>query len=246
MRTSEQVELIGAALGAFQKEVGTLVKNKTVDNGKFSYDYCDLSSMLDHVRPIMLKNGLSFTSIGLTSRLIHVSGQWIEGDFPVNVSQMSAQQVGSAITYARRYALQALLGINAEDDDDAQTASQPTAKNYTLQNTKPTAPKPKQEAPKPTPPQADREAFDEGQEGGPDESVELVTVEAFTKEREDKKGNTNRGVMLKTADGDASWWALYDIESLGRVAKMKGKKALAKLEDKEGFKLCHNLTEVGA
>jgi UTP-glucose-1-phosphate uridylyltransferase len=48
---------------------------------------------------------------------MHKSGQWISGDYPVLVAKMDAQGLGSAITYARRYALQAMLGVAAEDDD---------------------------------------------------------------------------------------------------------------------------------
>lgn len=88
-------------------------------------------------------------------------------------------------------------------------------------------------------------APDQGEEGGPDESVELVTLEACTKERDDKKGQRNRGLKLVCADGSSDWWQCYEQESMDLAAKGKGQKFYAKLEDKNGFKLCHNLTGVG-
>lgn len=125
MRTSESIDKIALALHAFQNDITPPTKNK--ENPFFKSKYADLSSLLDHCRTGMLARGLVFCSVGLTSRIIHTSGQWIEGDFPCETSGLSAQQIGSAFTYSRRYAFQGLLGINAEEDDDAAAAQKPAA-----------------------------------------------------------------------------------------------------------------------
>ena len=56
-------------------------------------------------------------NIGVVTRLMHVSGQWLENEFTLPMVKSDPQAAGSAITYARRYALQALFGIPAVDDD---------------------------------------------------------------------------------------------------------------------------------
>jgi hypothetical protein len=53
----------------------------------------------------------------VVTRLIHVSGEWMESDFVLPITKRDPQAAGSAITYARRYALQALAGIPTADDD---------------------------------------------------------------------------------------------------------------------------------
>lgn len=200
MRTSEQVDKIAAALLAFQKGVTPPPKEQT--NPFFKSKYCDLPSLLGHCKDLLTKNGLVFVSVGLTSRIMHQSGQWIEGDFAISTSAMTAQQVGAAESYGRRYGLQGLLGICAEDDDDGNSASQPAAKNYTLkpppaqkpvepiQGSGPYHPAAPKAPPAKTPPQADREAFDE-------DSMIQATVLATSKQRND---SGSYGILIR--DGD--------------------------------------------
>lgn len=97
---------------------------------EFSYGYADLADILDAIRKPLSENGLSIIQpivpsdpehVLLVTRLLHSSGQWIESAYPIDVYE-KPQEMGSAITYARRYALTALLGIAAEEDDDGQTA----------------------------------------------------------------------------------------------------------------------------
>lgn len=87
-------------------------------------------------------------------------------------------------------------------------------------------------------------SVDQGNEGGPDESMEVVTLKAYTKERNDKGGKLNRGLLLTFPDGSEDWWQCYDQSSMDLASKGKGKRFTARLEDKDGFKLCHELTEV--
>ena len=55
--------------------------------------------------------------IGIETILMHESGEWLSNSFTVQLSKQDAQGAGSAITYCRRYSLQAIAGIPSEDDD---------------------------------------------------------------------------------------------------------------------------------
>ncbi len=133
MDKSPSIKAIAAALLEFQKEVVQPHKTETADTGKFKYTYLDLGSMIEHCKPLLIKNGLVFTSCGLRSLLMHVpSGEWISGEFACELSGLDAQKCGAAGTYARRYNLQGLLNICAEEDDDAASAKPAPAKTYPL------------------------------------------------------------------------------------------------------------------
>ena len=117
------------------------IKNpaNTATNPFFKSKYAPLSDVLNAVRPILSKNGLSVLQspsgdgehIIVTTTLIHSSGEWIESpELVLKADKATAQGAGSAITYARRYALSAILGISSEDDDDGNEAEKqaPTKK----------------------------------------------------------------------------------------------------------------------
>jgi hypothetical protein len=94
-------------------------------NPFFKSSYADLTSVIKAIKEPCFKHGLSYVqlphrdgnSIGVVTRLIHTSGQWLEHEFTLPMVKGDPQAAGSAITYARRYALQALFGIPAVDDD---------------------------------------------------------------------------------------------------------------------------------
>jgi hypothetical protein len=127
-----------AALVALQAELPTILKNEkaevpTKNGGSYSYTYADLASISDQIRPLLGKHGFAFSSrptindagrFVLAYALIHKSGERDGGDYPL-VEQGGPQAQGSAITYARRYALCAVVGVAPEDDDGqaAQTAA---------------------------------------------------------------------------------------------------------------------------
>lgn len=119
MRTSDSIANISVALMQFQGQITQPTKNKQANTGKFSYEYADLNSLLAHCRDAMLANGLVFCSAGLTSRIAHVSGEWIEGELAFELTGLTPQQIGSCVSYSRRYLFQGLLGLNAESDHDA-------------------------------------------------------------------------------------------------------------------------------
>ena len=132
MQTSENINELAAALAVAQGLMGGA--SKTADNPFFKSKYADLGSVIEAVKAPFAAHGLSYVqfpvsgenSVGVTTRLMHSSGEWLEQSFFIPLGKMDAQAAGSAITYARRYALQSIAGIPAEDDDgNAATQSAP-------------------------------------------------------------------------------------------------------------------------
>ena len=129
---------LAAALAAFQVEDGlTFAKTRTAKvqtkaGGSYSYNYADLSDILPVVRPLLSKHGLCWTAMParaedgtlvLRYTLLHVSGDAEGAEMPLGVeSGCKPQELGSAITYARRYAITAQLNISTEEDDDGRAA----------------------------------------------------------------------------------------------------------------------------
>src|SRR5262245_42945295 len=117
-----------AALAAFQAEMPTVAKTKTAQLGNYSYRYADLADISEIAMPLLAALGLSFscapevTERGqvLHGTLWHSSGDSLQGTLAI--SGQRPQEVGSALTYARRYLLGCLTGIVTDDDDDAQMA----------------------------------------------------------------------------------------------------------------------------
>ncbi len=130
MLTSQSLELLATSLALAQGELGDATKSST--NPAFKSKYADLAEVLQTIRPTLAKHGLSFVQgtgydpttkhATVTTRLMHKSGEFIEDQLTVKVGKDDAQGLGSAITYGRRYALAAMIGI-AQDDDDGNGAS---------------------------------------------------------------------------------------------------------------------------
>jgi ERF superfamily len=123
------------ALIAAQGELTNPKAETTGQVAQRKYKYADLASVMDHVRPILASHGLCIVqrpiisddrmAILLETNLCHTSGAMIDSIMPVCGIATAPQQVGSALTYARRYAIMAMLGIAAEqEDDDGSAATQ--------------------------------------------------------------------------------------------------------------------------
>ena len=121
-----EIKEIALALSKLQGEI----INATKDKKGYNYTYADLAQVLEISRPLMAKYEMSITQlpttksegkIGLTTILMHSSGQFIESfyELPIEAAakMSTAQACGSVITYMRRYALAAVLGITQTDDD---------------------------------------------------------------------------------------------------------------------------------
>jgi hypothetical protein len=125
MNTSEQINELATALAKAQSQMEGAKKDSA--NPFFKSKYADLQSVWDACRNALTDNGLSVAqyvahldgtvSEALVTRLLHSSGQWIEGVQLLNPKDPSPQAVGSAITYARRYGLAAMVGVYQMDDD---------------------------------------------------------------------------------------------------------------------------------
>lgn len=124
MKNYEQLGELATALSLAQSEMKGAVKDAT--NPFFKSRYADLESVWSACRESLAKNGLSVTqTMGfipeagptLITTLLHSSGQWLSGEQPIMAKGLTPQELGSAITYARRYGLAAIVGIVQVDDD---------------------------------------------------------------------------------------------------------------------------------
>lgn len=125
---------LAEALVAFQAEMPTVHKGKTAKvetktGPGYRYTYADLADIMAAAAPILTKHGLSFSArphlveqgaYELVGMLRHTSGEYDEGALPIY--GRTPQELGSSLTYARRYLLGCLTGIVTDDDDDAQAA----------------------------------------------------------------------------------------------------------------------------
>ena len=132
MRMSESVKEITLALIAAQSELPTIIKDKLAKGDKFSYRYVSLDTVMPEALKILNKNGMALVqTVGgadaggttLSTTILHSSGEWIGDTQPLLLVKPDPQGQGSAITYARRYGLMAILGLVADDDDDGAAAS---------------------------------------------------------------------------------------------------------------------------
>jgi len=133
MSQSESIANLAKALSAAQSQIKGALKDS--QNPFFKSHYADLASVVDAIREPFAKNGLSYTQpsraiqIGeawtwvVATRIMHISGEWIEGVYPIiTVKPNDPQAFGSANTYARRYSLSSVAGV-AQVDDDAESAT---------------------------------------------------------------------------------------------------------------------------
>lgn len=132
MRQSESIAQIAPALVLAMGELEAAEKDRT--NPAFKSRYATLAAVVEVSRPSLAKNGLAvlqFTNVDadgkavtVTTRVLHKSAEWIEDDLTLPVANWTAQGIGSALTYAKRYGYCAILGVVAdEDDDDGNTAT---------------------------------------------------------------------------------------------------------------------------
>lgn len=133
MERSEQINEIAAALAKSQMQFGPLIadqlaKVKTKAGIEYSYNYADLADALEVCRPVIAANGIAVVQdpctvehgVEIVTWLFHASGQWLCSR-PLWLSfQGGPQEMGSVVSYLRRYQLLAMLGLAPEDDDGAK------------------------------------------------------------------------------------------------------------------------------
>lgn len=128
MKKSEQINELVSALSKAQAAMLPAKFNRT--NPFFKNKYADLASCIECSRKPLTDNGLAIMQycemiderLTLITMLAHSSGQYITSEYPLYTAKMDSQSLGSAITYAKRYSLSAMLCIAADEDDDAEAA----------------------------------------------------------------------------------------------------------------------------
>lgn len=143
---SPEIDKLATALVSAQAQLKPAAKDST--NPHFKSKYASLQSVWEAAQPCLAKNSLSVLQtfgqsdgdvMHITTTLLHNSGQFIRGTLSIKPQQATPQGIGSAITYGRRYALAAILGIVTDDDDDGNAASE--RKPEKPEPYKPTGPK---------------------------------------------------------------------------------------------------------
>jgi hypothetical protein len=125
MTTSVQTEAIFSALVSARAKIENLFPSAK----GYSYTYIPLEDVIDHLKKVLpdfslgyiqMPSGGDAETVGLTTRIIHASGQWIEEQASFKITDMKgvnvSQQSGAALTYFRRYALCAAFGITGDDE----------------------------------------------------------------------------------------------------------------------------------
>lgn len=248
MKTSENTAELVKALVKARAEFPAIKRDKvakvpTKNGGSFQYTYADLSSVVDATEPVLLKHGIILTHgmisnghTALTCRLSHTSGEWMQAEYPLPDS-CTPQELGSAITYGRRYTSCAMLGIVTEDDDDGATAT----------HRKPEAESVPRHVTDQTPPPADDAEPSQPMEAGP--AMERIKVKRVTK----KSGQgaqgpwTKFGILAEFGGGRADEWLnTFDTKKGALAEKNQGKYVVASYSPGKPFngKPTLNLDEI--
>lgn len=127
MQKSESIKELAGALATFHKEMGKVGKEST--NPFFKSKYASLPQIQEAIKEPLERANLVYSQLpdgqhGLTTILMHpASGEWILAKYEMTPAKNDPQGQGSAITYQRRYALGAILGLTIDEDDDGNAAS---------------------------------------------------------------------------------------------------------------------------
>lgn len=129
MNKSETIANLAQALSKAQGQMGSAKKD--ADNPYFKSKYADLASVVDAIKEPLSKNGLAYSQLPFVDEhgvhvetiLMHLSGEWVSSKLTMRPVKTDPQGVGSTLTYARRYGLQSMVGIAADDDDDGNLGS---------------------------------------------------------------------------------------------------------------------------
>lgn len=197
--TTEQSPSVAALAAALAKAQASIENAKrTSDNPFFKSKYADLADVRAACQSQLSANQLSVIQtcevadggVIVATTLVHASGEWIRGRLKVRPVKDDAQSVGSAITYARRYSLAAIVGV-ATEDDDGEAAHGRDAQDAPARHQEPPKPAPKA-TPKPS------EAYPRR----PMQDATGVTVETV----KEKGGTTQKGkpyklFFIKFSDG---------------------------------------------
>ena len=133
---SVEINKLATALSKAQSEMKGAEKKSI--NPFFNSGYADLHTVIESSFPHLTKNGLSVIQgneskpgeFFVTTMLLHESGQWIKSKLKMPIEKITAQSIGSTITYGRRYGLSAMVGISQYDDDGNIASDKGITKEY--------------------------------------------------------------------------------------------------------------------
>lgn len=237
MQLSEQTNELFKALAQFQGDCPTVTKDasvnvKTRNGGSYTFDYATLGHILETTKDMLAKNGLSvlqFTeSQGVSTMITHESGQWLitnplllqadpRTDKDGNELPPTPQDVGSTLTYAKRYQLAGVLKVDALEDDDSNFASGNTAekksKSTPKSETKST-PKKEKSSPKKSEPKKKEPSGDLDKAESPAEAIEIIRA---TEENPDQVRNQLLQWYTAKQKKDAEFKEQYHSEMMERM-----------------------------
>lgn len=139
MLQSESIKELATALAKAQGELKHASKDSV--NPHFKSKYADLASVWEACREALSNNGLAVmqfpaefgnNTMTLVTRITHSSGEWLEQSMTAPVSKPDPQGIGSCLTYMRRYALAAVVGVYQDDDDGNSGSLAPKERPATL------------------------------------------------------------------------------------------------------------------
>lgn len=239
MNRSESVVELATALAKAQGAMPAVPKNGRGQVGTQRTSYVTFDDLVATVKVPLAENGLSFLQMlddgGLTTMLLHSSGQWIAASMPVTAMEANRgtnamQALGSTLTYLKRYALAAMLGVASDEDDDASASDH---KPQPRPQPKPAAAQ-SQDAPDEPPDAWDEEAQDEAPETG-EPFIDIAEVGVFTS----KNGKPHLGLMEAGHKWpDIRWWAGRDalLECAPWLAQAVTKEQLAVMDARYPFR----------
>lgn len=155
MNKSESIGKLATAMVQAQKAMTFARRDSTANYGR----YADLAAVVEAIKAPLTDNGLAYTQttdidsdggVIVETMLMHTSGEWISSPLRMKPTQNTPQGIGSAITYARRYGLQAICGIPTDDDDGDAASCKPAQQQAAAK------PRPALQRMPETPPAADR------------------------------------------------------------------------------------------
>jgi hypothetical protein len=138
MKTSESIAQLAPALVAASADLKSVHKDR--ENTHYKNKYATLDAIVEQVRPVLALHGLvviqgadrpittdagTLLAFSVVTRLLHVSGEWIETSAILPLAKHDPQGAGSAMTYGRRYGLSSILSLATDDDDDGESAVAP-------------------------------------------------------------------------------------------------------------------------
>lgn len=225
MNHSQSITKLAPALVKANAEVSNALKDS--HNPHFGNNFASLHSVLDAVKPVYAKHGLTLVQVPgldeqgratLDTMVLHESGEWISGTSGSPLQKADPQGMGSAITYLRRYSLAALAGITQEDDD-GNAASHPASVDRTPVKAHPDERVPVRQPAKaqaPRAPQADGEMIDCPNCGG-----------AMWDNRVNKKNPKGPDLKCKDKECDHAIWLdswtkdmNRDLDAVGAIANL--------------------------